>query len=83
MYITKLFAELTLSGACSCLLSVLFCFTVGAVYLKNCIGKYWKEYEAGDVVGTNEHPYCIPVQAKSLIRDNIIAGIIQSPPLIW
>ena len=45
--------------------------------------KYWKEYEAGDVVGTNEHPYCIPVQAKSLIRDNIIAGIIQSPPLIW
>ncbi len=52
------------------------------MYLKNCVGKYWKEYEAGDAVGTNEHPYCIPIHAKVLIRDNIIAGIIQSPPLI-
>ncbi len=52
---------------------------VGAVYLKNCMGKYWKDRESGD---DNELPCPIPEQSKNLIRDNIIASIIQSPPII-
>lgn len=53
------------------------------MYLKNCVGKYWKDREPEDVVAGGELPYCIPEQAKALIRDNIIGAIIQSPTLIW
>ena len=53
----------------------------GAVYLKNTIFKYWKERDQTEVVG-NELPYCIPEPSKTLIRENIIGAIIQSPTLI-
>ncbi len=68
--------------SCAKLTFVFNCFflALGAIYLKNCMGKYWRDREPGD---DNELPCPIPEQSKTLIRDNIIASIIQSPPLIW
>lgn len=53
---------------------------VGAVYLKNCIFKYWKkeEIEEGEEV-----PYSIPDVSKVFIRENIVTAIIKAPLLIW
>ena len=51
----------------------------GAVYLKNYIHKYWKEKEAVD---GEETVYTIPEGPKSLIRENIVEAIIQTPHLI-
>ncbi len=53
----------------------------GAVYLKNCVYKYWKDREAAEV--GDELPYSIPEAAKALIRENIVGAIIQSPMIIW
>ncbi len=53
---------------------------VGAVYLKNCVYKYWKDREVGEV--EEEHPYSIPEAAKAVIRENIVGGIIQTPMII-
>lgn len=66
-----------------CKIFVHLFLTVGAVYLKNCVYKYWKEREPGEVSIGTELPYSIPEQSKAIIRDNIIGGIIQSPTLIW
>ena len=44
--------------------------------------KYWKERDAAEVSGDELPAYCIPEQAKAVIRDNIIGAIIQAPPLI-
>ena len=54
----------------------------GAIYLKNCVYKYWRDREGVVEVG-EEPPYSIPEEAKVFIRGNIVAGIIQSPTLIW
>lgn len=48
----------------------------GAIYLKNTVNKYWKQRtnkESKDIL------YCIPEEAKAIIRQNIIEGIIQTP----
>ena len=55
--------------------------SAGAVYLKNCVFKYWKPHDPSDV-GDELPPYSIPEQAKSLIRDNIVGAIIRTPLLI-
>jgi len=59
----------------------LLCMSAGAVYLKNCMFKYWKPHDPSDV-GDELPPYSIPEQAKSLIRDNIVGAIIRTPLLI-
>ena len=49
---------------------------IGAIYLKNTVNKYWKQRtnkESKDIL------YCIPEEAKAIIRQNIIEGIIQTP----
>ena len=54
---------------------------LGAVYLKNCIFRYWKRDEA---IGEGEEaPYSIPEVAKVFIRENILGAVIKSPLLIW
>jgi hypothetical protein len=52
----------------------------GAVYLKNCIFRYWKR-EEGEGDG-EEVPYCIPEVSKAFIRENVVGAIIKSPLLI-
>ena len=62
----------------------------GAVYLKNCVFKYWKPLEPGEFGGgpveanSGEElpPYSIPEQSKGLIRDNIVGAVIRTPLLI-
>ena len=62
----------------------------GAVYLKNCVFKYWKPLEPGEFGGgpveanSGEElpPYSIPEQSKGLIRDNIVGAVIHTPLLI-
>ena len=63
------------------ILCPLLCMSAGAVYLKNCVFKYWKPHDPSDV-GDELPPYSIPEQAKSLIRDNIVGAIIHTPLLI-
>ena len=63
------------------ILCPLLCTSAGAVYLKNCVFKYWKPHDPSDV-GDELPPYSIPEQAKSLIRDNIVGAIIRTPLLI-
>ena len=50
----------------------------GAIYLKNCIFRYWKREES-----EGEEMYAISEVAKVFIRDNIVGAIIKSPLLIW
>lgn len=51
----------------------------GAVYLKNCIFKYWKREEVQE---GEEVPLSIPDVSKVFIRDNIVTAIIKAPILI-
>ena len=53
----------------------------GAVYLKNCIFRYWKNEEP--VAEGEEAPYSIPDVAKAFIRENIVGAIIKSPVFVW
>ena len=62
------------------LTSTSFSFSVGAVYLKNCIFKYWKREEVQE---GEEVPLSIPDVSKVFIRDNIVTAIIKAPILIW
>ena len=75
----------------SCIVSLVSCLCVctGAVYLKNCVFKYWKPLDLGEVGGSAEAnsgeelpPYSIPEQSKSLIRENIVGAVIHTPLLI-
>jgi len=75
----------------SCIASLVSCLCVctGAVYLKNCVFKYWKPLDLGEVGGSAEAnsgeelpPYSIPEQSKSLIRENIVGAVIHTPLLI-
>lgn len=59
------------------------------MYLKNCVFKYWKPLDLGEVGGSAEAnsgeelpPYSIPEQSKSLIRENIVGAVIHTPLLI-
>lgn len=51
------------------------------MYLKNTIVKSWKEGEANELA-EGEQPFCLDEQSKTVIRDNIIAAIIQCPLII-
>lgn len=65
----------------TCILtSTPFSLLVGAVYLKNCIFKYWKREEVQE---GEEVPFSIPDVSKVFIRDNIVTAIIKAPILIW
>lgn len=75
----------------SCIASLVsyLCVCTGAVYLKNCVFKYWKPLDLGEVGGSAEAnsgeelpPYSIPEQSKSLIRENIVGAVIHTPLLI-
>jgi hypothetical protein len=52
----------------------------GAVYLKNCIFRYWKNEEP--LPEGEEAPYSIPDVAKAFIRENIVGAIIKSPVFV-
>lgn len=54
-------------------------FPKGAVYLKNCIFKYWKDRDSGD---TDVNFYTIPEQAKAIVREHVVNAIIQTPQII-
>eukprot|EP00731_Ephydatia_muelleri_P006488 Em0003g736a len=51
----------------------------GAVYLKNCIFKYWKDRDSGD---TDVDFYTIPEHAKAIVREHVVNAIIQTPSII-
>ena len=55
--------------------------TLGAVYIKNCICRYWKHEEP--VAEGDEVQYSIPDVAKSFIRENIVGAVIKSPLFVW
>ena len=44
-------------------------YSKGAVYMKNCIFKYWREKDPAD---TNENFYTIPEHPKSIVREHIV-----------
>ncbi|XP_019855725.1 PREDICTED: importin-7-like [Amphimedon queenslandica] len=51
-----------------------------SIYLKNTVNKYWKVRDGED--GDPEQPYTIPEESKMILRQNIVEGIIQTPPLM-
>lgn len=53
---------------------------VASIYLKNTVNKYWKARDSDE--GETEQLYTIQEESKHVLRQNVIEGIIQTPPLI-
>ena len=58
----------------------MFLHFVASIYLKNTVNKYWKVRDGED--GDPEQHYTIPEESKMILRQNIVEGIIQTPPLM-
>ena len=64
---------------CVCFICNTLDTSKGAVYMKNCIFKYWREKDPAD---TDENFCTIPEHPKSTVREHIVNDIIQTPPII-
>ena len=62
-------------------LPIMYCSVyndTAAVYLKNTVFKFWKGKEANELA-EGEQPYSIDEESRTVIRENVVASIIQSP----
>ena len=56
-----------------------FPYTLGAIYLKNTINKYWKVRITKD---PSEAVYVIRDDEKAIVRQHIVEAVVQSPTRI-